>query len=357
MISAINPAATVRSARRPTCFMPSSERAASAEYIQGSEEGADPTRHTTEGAYGQRLDRFLAAVTEGVSRTRIQRWIALGAVRVNGVHTLPGYRLRGVETVEVFPLPREADQAFEPDAMPLAIVHEDRDLMILDKPAGLVVHPAPWNWRGTLMNGLLHARPDSARLPRAGIVHRLDRDTTGLLMVARSEAAYQALTLAIAERRIHRRYLAVVQGEPPAQCSIDAPIDRDPRERTRMAVVAPGRGKPAVTHVHRLASASGRALVECRLETGRTHQIRVHLASRGHPLVGDPVYGGAASGRIARQALHAWILELNHPVTGAPLIFRSPLPEDFRSLLNEAWLEVPADPLSVTRPMGGVPRS
>ncbi|MEI7446838.1 MAG: RluA family pseudouridine synthase, partial [Burkholderiales bacterium] len=250
-------------------------------------EGAAPRRLDARGGAGQRLDRFVAAAIDGVSRTRIQRWIALGSVTVDGVAALPGRRLRGLETVEVVPLPTEAERAFEPDEMPLVIVHEDADLMVVDKPAGLVVHPAPGHWRGTLMNGLLHARPDSAGLPRAGIVHRLDKDTSGLIMVARSERGFERLTAALAARDIGRRYVAVVEGVPPEQLTVDAPIGRDPRDRLRMAVVESARGKPAVTHVARLQAGEGVSTVECRLETGRTHQIRVHLAHRGHRLVGD----------------------------------------------------------------------
>ncbi len=290
---------------------------------------------------GQRLDRFLASSIEGVSRTRIQRWIALGAVTVDGAPALPSRRLRGLEAIEAWPLPTEADRAFEPDEVPLAIVHEDADLMVLDKPAGLVVHPAPGHWRGTLMNGLLHARPDSARLPRAGIVHRLDKDTSGLMMVARSERGFERLTASLAARDVGRRYVAVVEGLPPARFTVDAPIGRDPRDRLRMAVVAPERGRPAVTHVERLASAERASTVECRLETGRTHQIRVHLAHRGHPLVGDALYGGRPFAGFARQALHAWRLDLAHPASGDPLSFASPLPADLVALLAALGLPQP----------------
>jgi 23S rRNA pseudouridine1911/1915/1917 synthase len=292
-------------------------------------------------AAGQRLDRFLAAAIDGVSRSRIQRWIALGAVRVDGMVGLAARRLRGTERIEVWPVPTEAESAFEPDPVPLSLVHEDADLMVIDKPAGLVVHPAPGHWRGTVMNGLLHARPDSARLPRAGIVHRLDKDTSGLMMVARSERGFEALTAAIAARRIGRHYIAVVEGVPPASMTIDASIGRDPRDRLRMAVVPSDRGKPAVTHVSRQAAAAGVASVECRLETGRTHQIRVHLAARGHPLVGDALYGGRARAGFSRQALHAWRLELSHPVSGLPLSFTRELPEDLATLMASLSLPCP----------------
>ena len=308
---------------------------------EGGEAGPPPIVFASDPGAGQRVDRFVAAALDSVSRTRIQRWIALGAVTVDGVAVLPSRRLRLLESIEVRPLPTEAERAFEPDDVPLAIVHEDADLMVIDKPAGLVTHPAPGNWRGTLMNGLLHARPDSAGLPRAGIVHRLDKDTSGLMMVARSERAFERLTAALAARTVRRRYLAVVEGVPPETLTIDAPIGRDPRDRLRMAVVPAGRGRPSMTHVARLAAADGVATVECRLETGRTHQIRVHLASRGHPLVGDLVYGGRARGDFRRQALHAWRLELAHPVSGAVLAFDSPLPPDLRALLDTLGLPAP----------------
>lgn len=293
---------------------------------------------------GQRLDRFLAASIEGVSRTRLQRWIALGAVTVDGSAVLPRHKLRGHETIEAWPLPTEAERAFEPDDIALSVVYEDADLMVVDKPAGLVTHPAPGNWRGTLMNGLLHARPDSAALPRAGIVHRLDKDTTGLMMVARTERAFERLTAELAARTVRRRYLAVVEGIPPEGFLVDAPIGRDPRDRLRMAVVGGGRGKTALTHVLRLAVGERVASVECRLETGRTHQIRVHLAHRGHPLVGDATYGGRPRGGFARQALHAWRLDFAHPSSGVPMAFHRPPPADMLTLYETLGLPVPAAP-------------
>jgi len=291
---------------------------------------------------GQRLDRYLAATVSGVSRTRLQRWIALGAVTVDGAAALPRRLLRGPERIEVTPLPSEADRSFAPDEIALSIVHEDADLLVLDKPAGLVTHPAPGHWRGTLMNGLLHARPDSATLPRAGIVHRLDKDTSGLLMIARSERGHERLTAALAARRIGRRYLAVIHGGLAAPVRIDAPIGRDRRDRLRMAVVAAAQGKPAVTHVRPIANAAGVTLVECRLETGRTHQIRVHLAHHGHPLVGDALYGGRPIVGFERQALHAWRLALDHPCSGLGLSFESGPPDDLRALL--AALRLPTEP-------------
>ena len=307
---------------------------------EASEGGEDLAFDAFEGG-GERLDRFLAARLPGVSRSRIQHWIALGAVRCDERALQAKTKLSGRERIHVHPLPREADQAFEPDPVPLEVVHEDPWILVIDKPAGLVVHPAAGNWRGTLLNGLLHRDPACASLPRAGIVHRLDKDTSGLMVVGRSEAACMALVSQLADRSMSRRYLAVVAGVPAQAGRIDRPIGRDPRLRTRMAVVEGPGGKPAVTHWRRLAS--GRlgslpvSLVECRLETGRTHQIRVHLASLGHPLQGDTLYGGRGEG-IGRQALHAWSLGLNHPSDGlARRWMRSP-PDDFRALAQAAGL-------------------
>jgi len=314
------------------------------EGLDDVDEAAQVQRVSAQGGMGQRLDRFLASRLSGVSRTRIQRWIALGAVRVDGEQVLPRHALSGLEFIEVVALPTEAEQAFEPDPVPLQVVYEDDDLMIVDKPPGLVVHPAPGHWRGTLMNGLLHARPDSRRLPRAGIVHRLDKDTSGLLMVARSERAFERLTAQVAARAVHRQYLAVVQGQTPERFSVDAAIGRDPRDRLRMAVVPADRGKEARTHCLRLAQTGSHALLHCELETGRTHQIRVHLSHRGHPLVGDALYGGKAVKGFARQALHAWRLALPHPVSGASLSVRSPPPADLCALALELGLP---DPLTL----------
>jgi 23S rRNA pseudouridine1911/1915/1917 synthase len=286
-----------------------------------------------EGA-GDRIDRYLARVLAPVSRTRIQRWFSLGAIQLDGASVLPSRRLAGSEHIDVTPVPHEAEQAFRPDPIALSIVHEDEHLMVIDKPAGLVVHPAAGHWRGTLMNGLLHARPDSARLPRAGLVHRLDKDTSGLILVARSEAAFDRLTRALAERTVHRTYLAICAGQWPQSRTLDAPIGRDPRQRLRMAVLEPGRGRVARTHVHPISQTPGYSAVCCQLDTGRTHQIRVHLASAGHPLLADALYGGPAHPHLKRQALHAVALGLHHPVTGAALQFRSPLPADLQAALT-----------------------
>ena len=311
---------------------------------------AEPDRVVIEaaGARGERLDRFLAAslpsrlsaAHAGLSRTRIQRWIALGAVRCNGRVLAPAARLGGNETIVVEPQPREADHAFVAEAVPLSVVWRDEALLVIDKPAGLVVHPAAGNWRGTMLNGLLHLDPQLVALPRAGIVHRLDKDTSGLLVVARTEAAMAGLSAQLADRSMGRRYLALVAGRPPKTGTIDAPIGRDDRVRVRMAVVPASRGRAARTHYQTLAGGllDGRpvTLLECRLETGRTHQIRVHLSDAGWPLVGDALYGGPSLGGFGRQALHAWRLALRHPLDGRGLAWISPPPHDLRALLAQA---------------------
>jgi 23S rRNA pseudouridine1911/1915/1917 synthase len=231
-------------------------------------------------------------------------------------------------------------QAFKPESMPLNVVYEDADLRVIDKPAGLVVHPAPGNWSGTLMNGLLGLDPALMELPRAGIVHRLDKDTSGLMVVARTRAAMDALVQKMAAREIKRQYVAMSDQAwtGNTQKTIDLPIGRDPANRLRMAVVdlARNSGKTAKTHFRVMSQSEQGSLVRCILETGRTHQIRVHMAALKLPLVGDSTYGGSSHPLMPRQALHADLLSFDHPVTGQPLAFQSPLPADIQSLL-QAW--------------------
>jgi 23S rRNA pseudouridine1911/1915/1917 synthase len=294
-----------------------------------------------EGA-GQRADRYLASrigtrVPE-VSRSRLQQWFALGAVWCEERVLLPATRLAGYETLLVQPLPREADDAFVPEPLPIDVIHEDADLLVIAKPAGLVVHPAAGHWRGTLLNGLLHRRPALARLPRAGIVHRLDKDTSGLLAVAASERGLASLVAQLSDRSMSRRYLALAAGEIASATDIDAPIGRDPRHRTRMAVLDPQQGRAARTSIRPLAAGMWQrrpvTLIECRLHTGRTHQIRVHLQHVGHPLIGDPVYGAGGVAPIARQALHAWRLGCLHPSGSGPQHWHDPPPTDFIDALT-----------------------
>lgn len=310
----------------------------------------EPTRTLiAHGAAGRRLDQFLAAQLAPVSRTRVQRWIAVGAVRVDRALRLPSYRLTGHEQIEVTPQPLESEQSFVPDPVSLNVLYGDDDLLVIDKPAGLVTHPAPGNWRNTLMNGLLYAYPGSARLPRAGIVHRLDRGTSGVLVCARSERAFVALSAQLAARTMGRQYLAIVEGPIANHGTVDAAIGRDPHNRLRMAVVPSPHGKAAQTEYEVLARSSARsyAVLACRLRTGRTHQIRVHLASIGHPLLGDATYGGKAQVDFDRQALHAWRLRLLHPASGQPLTIDCPIPDDLRRL--GAALALPLEALELPK--------
>lgn len=268
------------------------------------------------------------------SRSHLQGLVERGHVRVDGQPaTVSSRKLRAGQRVEVELVPTDESRAFRPEVMALAILYEDEDLMVIDKPAGLVVHPAPGHWSGTLLNGLLAHHEGAAQLPRAGIVHRLDKDTSGVMMVGKTLPAVTALVRDIAARSVQRRYLALAWGEVAAQ-SIEAPIGRDPVSRLRMAVVAGG--KPARTDVRPIALRDGVSAVACALHTGRTHQIRVHLAQRGHPLVADALYGGKPALGMARQALHAHRLRLAHPLTRESLAFECPLPGDFAA----AWQSV-----------------
>jgi 23S rRNA pseudouridine1911/1915/1917 synthase len=281
---------------------------------------------------GQRLDRALAKLLPDESRSRLTRLIEEGHVRLEGREASASLKVRSGESIEVALAPRPADTAFRAEAIALAVIHEDEELLVIDKPAGLVVHPGSGNWSGTMLNALLHHAPRTGELPRAGIVHRLDKDTSGLLVVAKTEAAQTALVRQLQARTVKRTYLALVRGKVAQDGTVDAPIGRHPVQRTRMAVV-PG-GKPAVTHYRVRRRFAAHTLLECDLETGRTHQIRVHLASIGHPLEGDPVYAGKARGVFRRQALHAWKLAFEHPKSGKPVRFESPMPADLAALLE-----------------------
>jgi 23S rRNA pseudouridine1911/1915/1917 synthase len=281
---------------------------------------------------GLRLDQALARLLPEESRSRLARLIEEGHVHVDGEPAAVRRKVRSGESVEVWLAPRPVDTAFRAEAIELPVVHEDAAVLVIDKPAGLVVHPGSGNWEGTMLNALLHHVPVARDLPRAGIVHRLDKETSGLLVVAKTEAAQASLVKQLQARSVKRTYLALVRGRTGQEGSVDAPIGRHPVQRTRMAVVASG--KPAVTHYRVRERFAAHTLLECDLETGRTHQIRVHLASIGHPLEGDPVYAGRGPAIFARQALHAWRLAFIHPSTGQAVKFESPLPQDMRTLLE-----------------------
>ena len=286
--------------------------------------------------HGQRLDKALVALAPEFSRSHLQTLIDRGLVRLDGQTAGPASRrLRAGQKLEVELAPTEETLAFKPQTMALAVIFEDDHLLILDKPVGLVVHPAPGHWSGTLLNGLLAHHGAAATLPRAGIVHRLDKDTSGVMMVGKSLPAVTALVRDMAAREVHRSYLALAQGPSISKpMRIDEPIGRDPVVRVRMAVV-PG-GRDSRTDVLELGHLDGVSALQCTLHTGRTHQIRVHLASRGHPLVADVLYGGKPALSLQRQALHAARLALLHPITRMPLSFDCPAPADFA----QAWAQV-----------------
>ena len=287
---------------------------------------------------GLRLDAALAKLFPEHSRSRLQGWLKQGLIRLDGATADPKHKVHGGESVAcaVLPAPTLADAA---EDIPLPIVYEDATLVVIDKPAGLVVHPGSGNTSGTLMNALLHHAPELARVPRAGIVHRLDKATSGLMVVAKTLAAQTDLVRQLQARTVRRHYFALVHGEVAAGGTVDAALGRHPVQRTKMAVVRQG-GKAARTHYLPVEQFAGCTLVECRLETGRTHQIRVHMANIRHPLVGDPVYGKARCGAalldaFPRQALHAFRLALVHPGTHQEMRWEAPLPADFATLLEQ----------------------
>jgi 23S rRNA pseudouridine1911/1915/1917 synthase len=297
-----------------------------------------------------RLDSLVASIA-GVSRTQAATLIATDQVRVDGRHEKASYKPRKGERLEIWRPPPTTERSFEPEAIALTVVLEDEDLLVIDKAAGMVVHPAPGNWSGTLVNALLGrglARDLGGEresiVPRAGLVHRLDKETSGLLLVAKNERAHRILAKAVADRRVIRHYAVLSRGHLRSErVVVEKPLARDPRDRKRMAVVQTG--KPAKTTFVRLARFEGSELLRATLHTGRTHQIRVHLASVGHPVVGDTVYGAAARRRTAtteqeptsgRHFLHAAWLRLRHPSSGTLIDLRSPLPPDLRQSLADA---------------------
>jgi 23S rRNA pseudouridine1911/1915/1917 synthase len=294
--------------------------------------GPDPLRLTVPDCAGVRLDQALVNLLPEYSRNRLAQWIRAGTVMLDGRAVLPRHKVWGGETIELLPPPHPEALAHGAEDIPLTVVHEDGALLIINKPAGLVVHPGSGNWRGTLLNALLHHAPALAGIPRAGIVHRLDKDTSGLLVVAKTLAAQADLVRQLQARSVKREYLAVVHGRVARDGRIDAPIGRHPVKRTRMAVTA--RGRPAATHYQVLERYANATLLACRLETGRTHQIRVHLSALGHPLVGDPDYGKRNSGiAFPRQALHAERLGLLHPKTRKSMSWHAEPPADLKELI------------------------
>src|SRR5512135_1830152 len=281
---------------------------------------------------GLRLDLALAKLLPEYSRNRLQGWMRAGQVLIDGVRAEPKRRLWGGETIDVASAPEPRELAQQPEVIPLAILFEDDAIIVLDKPAGLVVHPGSGNWNGTLLNALLHHAPQLAGVPRAGIVHRLDKDTSGLMVVAKTLVAQTALVRQMQARSVKREYLALVWGELDRDYTINVPIGRHPSQRVKMATTESG--KEAITHVSVEERFPYCTLVRCRLETGRTHQIRVHMTHIGHPLIGDSVYNKGTQKCVPqlrellngfpRQALHATRLALDHPVTGERMEFHAP---------------------------------
>jgi 23S rRNA pseudouridine1911/1915/1917 synthase len=289
---------------------------------------------------GQRLDKVLCELVPEFSRSYLQQLLAAGAVSLNGqVQTKAAHRVKVADAGQITLRPTAQSQAFKAEVMGLDVVFEDAHLCVINKPAGLVVHPAPGHWQGTLMNALLGRYADAVDLPRAGIVHRLDKDTSGLMVVARSRASMDALVKAIAARTVKRQYLALAYGRWLGQALRvhQGAIGRDPRNRLRMAVVDLTRhsGKPARTDFELLANADAACAVHGYLHSGRTHQIRVHLADWGHPLLGDALYGGRSCAGLTRQALHAVKLGLFHPATGVQMQWQAPPPADLQAAMAQ----------------------
>ncbi|PVV22151.1 MAG: 23S rRNA pseudouridine(1911/1915/1917) synthase [gamma proteobacterium symbiont of Ctena orbiculata] len=293
---------------------------------------------------GSRLDQVLSDQFPEFSRSRLQHWIKLGLVELDGQACKAKQRIRGGELIRLRPIPQDEVEA-EAQAMELDIVYEDAQLLVINKPPGLVMHPAAGNPDGTLLNGLLNHHPPLQQVPRAGIVHRLDKETSGLLVVAKTLQSQHALVEQLQARSVKREYLAIVQGEMIAGGCVDAPIGRHPVNRLRMAVNETG--KQAVTHYRIEQRYRAHTLLRVRLETGRTHQIRVHMHHIRHPLLGDPLYGGrlklpagisdelvTALKQFRRQALHATRLELIHPELGRPIAWETPVPADMRQMMD-----------------------
>ena len=285
---------------------------------------------------GERIDKALAAIQEGWSRSQVGNWLDEGAIKVNGGDVKAKYKVREGDVIEV-DVPEVEDLEIVAEDLNLEIVYEDADVLVVNKPRGMVVHPAPGHASGTLVNGLMHHCKDLSGIngiARPGIVHRIDKDTSGLLMVAKNDVAHEGLVNQLVDKSVTRKYTALVHGHiPHDKGTIDAPIGRDQKDRQKQAIV--DKGKHAVTHFQVLERFGNFTLIECRLETGRTHQIRVHMNYIGFPLAGDPKYGPKKTIDFPGQVLHAGVLGFKHPVTGEYLEFSAPLPEDFENLLTE----------------------
>jgi len=298
---------------------------------------------------GLRLDKALSELFPEFSRGRLQRWLKEGAIVVDAQSARARDKTRGGESVVLTRPEEQQIESFVPEPVDLNVVYEDETLLVIDKPAGLVVHPAVGNWSGTLMNGLLHRYPQIADVPRAGIVHRLDKETSGLMVVAKTLEAHCFLVDSLQRREISRKYLALVEGRFVSGGMVDEPIGRHPVDRKKMAVVR--NGKHALTHYRIRQRYLAHTLLDVKLETGRTHQIRVHMAHIRHPIVGDPVYAGrkripkgldeetiAVLARFPRQALHARRLGLQHPMTGEEMAWEAPVHDDMQALLDQLEL-------------------
>ena len=294
---------------------------------------------------GHRLDQALAILLPDYSRSRLTVMVKAGGVLLDGVLPQPKTKLLGGETITATLTARAEETAFKAENIALDVIYEDDVIIVINKPAGLVVHPAAGNWTGTLLNGLLYRNPSVANLPRAGIVHRLDKDTTGVMVAAKTEAAQLNLVRQLQARTMKRQYAALVRGQVLKDGEVDAPIGRHPRDRTKMAVLEDSvRAKPAKTFYRVMERFGYHTLLECSLETGRTHQIRVHLQSLGFPIEADPVYGPSMTGIDAevravfrefnRQALHARRLALVHPLDGKDCLYEVPMPADLRELID-----------------------
>ncbi|MFZ6686628.1 RluA family pseudouridine synthase [Undibacterium sp. SXout11W] len=300
----------------------------------------------TSSACGERLDKTISKLVPQYSRSRIQQWIEDGYVTVDGVPGRGKMTMLGDEKIVIVPQAAPDEGAYEPEDISLDVVYEDSSLIVINKAAGMVVHPAAGNWSGTLLNALLFRWPELLGVPRAGIVHRLDKDTSGLMVVAKTLIAHTDLVRQLQDRSVKREYYALVWGTPNVSGTVDAPMARHPRDRIKMAVSRSILAKPAVTHFQRISTGMlekfPNSLVACQLETGRTHQIRVHMLSLGFPLVGDPLYGKQHLARFfPRQALQARKLGLIHPETGEHIEWEVPVADDFQALIKAAGISLP----------------